>query len=710
MSPIPSQEHLLFMLRANNLNWFAFVTELAMLLRNHTESVLTQALCDFSHQLSFLDLSADEEQRIERSRQAYLAREREKTAQDTLSDDESDSANQWFNGDLTEQVLKKRKKFKRKHARLKAQKIAEARLLRKKLPKGVSRILKRFPNIGKDVEEFVKSRKVGADAWRRTGVLTFDGNVKQGPKVTYRSIQQHLQTKYGTKISYGTTVQLSVIRNKRRLSAKGYRGVARITCRRARKGFTIKMNPDAHWNTAMYRSLDYLQLKNGTEQVVLNRDDAAGFRLDTTFTHKQHKGIQLLDSQDLTTRTDYVNKYQSLLQTTSYMFLPTSSTPASCIGVVKPHVLYDKNPCQHMADLNMLGKQDENAALFKRMSDGKPKDMWFVRVDGASDEGPPHKEVQFLWTEKHTQEGHAFTAVTTRHSGGSYLNPVELMNGCLAVAHSNCFIPSTLGGPVNSENGIDTEQLKHNLDLATDVYISRVDGASCGDTKIKLCKGDRSDSAEELLKRRPKLLSFLNGKPAEKKMLLEKEPDLYDYFTKVWDVYNRHMLSSVPKQYVLVLKPCFKTDCLHPLCNAAEPSVIERTWFPGGPAISYFPLPVPDVTRAWGADCSACVGFCGGHYLEPENAWKCVQEKGMGVCQTKPPSVVLQSVFNSSEKKGEDLLKNENALNDIAKEVLLTPNDVKMWIEHLKGIKSRRQQGARKAAATRATKKGTHER
>ena len=110
VSPIPSQEHLLFMLRANNLNWFAFVTELALLLRNHTESVLTQALCEFSHQLSFLDLSADEEQRIERSRQAYLAREREKTAQDTLSDDESDSANQWFNGDLTEQVLKKRKK------------------------------------------------------------------------------------------------------------------------------------------------------------------------------------------------------------------------------------------------------------------------------------------------------------------------------------------------------------------------------------------------------------------------------------------------------------------------------------------------------------------------------------------------------------------------------------------------------------------------
>ena len=33
--------------------------------------------------------------------------------------------------------------------------------------------------------------------------------------------------------------------------------------------------------------------------------------------------------------------------------------------------------------------------------------------------------------------------VTTRSSGSSYLNKVELQNGCLAKAHS---IPSTLGG------------------------------------------------------------------------------------------------------------------------------------------------------------------------------------------------------------------------------------------------------------------------
>ena len=77
------------------------------------------------------------------------------------------------------------------------------------------------------------------------------------------------------------------------------------------------------------------------------RDATAEFRLDTTFTYKKHKRIQLLVSQVLTKRTDYVNKYPSLLQTTKYKFLPTSSTPASCIGDVKPHVLHVKNPCLH---------------------------------------------------------------------------------------------------------------------------------------------------------------------------------------------------------------------------------------------------------------------------------------------------------------------------------------------------------------------------
>ena len=62
--------------------------------------------------------------------------------------------------------------------------------------------------MGKDIEEFVRSRKVGADAWHQTGVLTFDGNFGNGPKVTYKRIQQPLEKKYGCKFGYGTIVQM----------------------------------------------------------------------------------------------------------------------------------------------------------------------------------------------------------------------------------------------------------------------------------------------------------------------------------------------------------------------------------------------------------------------------------------------------------------------------------------------------------------------
>ena len=87
--------------------------------------------------------------------------------------------------------------------------------------------------------------------------------------------------------------------------------------------------------------------------MILNRDDAAGFHLDTTYTHKQHKGIQLINQPDLTTRTDFVNNYSALLQTSCYLFPETGTTPKVCAVVVKPRVVYEKCPTQHMADVQM---------------------------------------------------------------------------------------------------------------------------------------------------------------------------------------------------------------------------------------------------------------------------------------------------------------------------------------------------------------------
>jgi len=233
-----------------------------------------------------------------------------------------------------------------------------------------------------------------------------------------------------------------VARNKRRSSAKRYLDLAKVTTRHERKGFNLKYNPDSHWSTAFYKGLNDIQYKDGKYITNSNRDDAAGFCLDTLSTHKQHP-TPVVDGQDiLTTRTDYVNRYSSTLQTTSYNFSATDTTTESCVGVVKAQPLYHKNPCQYAADLQMLELKEELSYVFYTDT-GTHKPIDCIRVDGASDEGPSHEEVQFYWTERHIYSRKVATLVS---SGSSYLNRVELQNGCLTLGHANTFIPSTLSG------------------------------------------------------------------------------------------------------------------------------------------------------------------------------------------------------------------------------------------------------------------------
>ena len=44
----------------------------------------------------------------------------------------------------------------------------------------------------------------------------------------------------------------------------------------------------------------------------------------------------------MTTRTDYVNRYNSVLQTTSYNFTATGTTSEVCVGVVKAVPIHKK--------------------------------------------------------------------------------------------------------------------------------------------------------------------------------------------------------------------------------------------------------------------------------------------------------------------------------------------------------------------------------
>lgn len=105
--------------------------------------------------------------------------------------------------------------------------------------------------------------------------------------------------------------------------------------------------------------------------------------------------------QALTTRTDYVNKYSSILQTTSYNFTGSYTTTELCAGVVKPSKVFEKNPAQHAADLQMLSRMSELQPAFINALTGQPKRISCVRVDGAGDEGPGHVEVQDWRTTPH---------------------------------------------------------------------------------------------------------------------------------------------------------------------------------------------------------------------------------------------------------------------------------------------------------------------
>ncbi|XP_028517481.1 uncharacterized protein LOC114575920 [Exaiptasia diaphana] len=705
----PNHDHLLLMLRENNLNWFSFVGELLLLMRQYSFEVVNQVLVDFSQNLSTMDLNDEEHERVELSRQAYLRERKQQLAVENktgLTDSESDDPEDWVSLNLKSEkgkkvLSKQREIFKRLAKRKAAKEIAEKNLLKRKVPKKVSSILNKFPNIGKDIEDFVSSKRCGADSWRRTGVTTFDGNRKKGQKVSFRSIQQHLQTKYKSKIGYGTIVQLCVVRNKRKLSSKRYKGIAKVTCRRARKGFSLKFNPDAHYSCSMYKILDKLQLTDGTDKIILNRDDQAGFRLDTTYTHCQHKALYTGD-QEVTTRTDFVNKYSSVLQTSSYLFMETATNEERAAGLVKNHYFFKKNPSQHASDLKYLKTTPE----FK--DDLMQKSVDCVRVDGATDERPNILEVQFLWTEVHVSEGKVCTCITARNSGGSFLNRVELVNGCIARAHSNCFIPSTLNGSNFDKDGLNEGKLKENFEAATEVYIDRVQDAPFGNTSIKFFKGANDKYATDLQERRDKLLVFLHGSKAAKQALCENNQVLYNYFEEIWTVRNNHLVTNLPEQYVFFLYACYKQGCIHPLCKQGIPSSKPK-WFINGPNLSDLPLPIKDPNRPWGGECKDCTtGFCAGHYLSAEDAIAYVLKNGFKDCITEPPSVVLNKEFQKLKTTDADSIS-DDVIQECAKKTFLEKREVRMWFSHLSLVSKRRKAGAVKAAVTRKANKANQQ-
>ena len=95
------------------------------------------------------------------------------------------------------------------------------------------------------------------------------------------------------------------------------------------------------------------------------------------------------------------------------------------------------------------------------------------------------------------KEGTRAMMVTTRSSGSSYRNRVELQNGCLSLGHANLFIHSTLNGSCVVSGQVNDDIPCKNLDSAIDVYLSRVDKSLCARTVIHLMKAVESDNEQK---------------------------------------------------------------------------------------------------------------------------------------------------------------------------------------------------------------------
>lgn len=182
-------EQLQEIVKQSDFNWFEVNAHLED--RVGPENI-HRVTIELSSAIDQLKITKREKQLLEISHEAFLADEKFNSLQRTwhadmlngciVTDSESDDPDAVENAvtpldpSLKGIIQKRMAAVKRRMQRLKAKRIEEQRFLCRRKSKKMKGIIKECPDIGEKIEEYVKSCNVGADAWRRTGVLTFDGN------------------------------------------------------------------------------------------------------------------------------------------------------------------------------------------------------------------------------------------------------------------------------------------------------------------------------------------------------------------------------------------------------------------------------------------------------------------------------------------------------------------------------------------------------
>ena len=128
---------------------------------------------------------------------------------------------------------------------------------------------------------------------------------------------------------------------------------------------------------------------------------------------------------------------------------------------------------------------------------------------------------------------------------------------------------------------------------------------------------------------------------------------------------------------------------------------IKAEWYPNGPDLSLFPMPIGDQLQTWGSDCSKCKGACSGHYLDDIAQHLKIIEDGGKHLFAPIPSVFLSS--RNRENKGEWTSQH---ISEAAQKSNLSVAVATMWIQHLQQCDANKLRGIENAKKTRAAKKG----
>ena len=200
---------LIELLQESKHNWFEFISQIESKENLHEQCLNIKILQSFYRDLPKYGLSDKEVELTQQSYMAFKSDEeqhsysRRKIARmlsgDIVTDSESDNPD-LYHKDKELAVKKKVEGLKRSAWRRKAKRIAGRKFLKRSYSKRANSILEKYPDIGESIEEYVQSCNVGADMWRRTGVLTFDGNTRVKQKATYKRISTPLRREVWTDV------------------------------------------------------------------------------------------------------------------------------------------------------------------------------------------------------------------------------------------------------------------------------------------------------------------------------------------------------------------------------------------------------------------------------------------------------------------------------------------------------------------------------